>query len=886
MLAIIVISFAVSFQAFGGQSLSLDGQWAFATDSSARYTIASVNGQAHWRTIQVPGSWQAQCADLREYQGVGWYRKLIAVPTVRRGESALLTFGAVDYAAEVFVNGSRVGSHEGGYTPFSFDVAGFLHSGANVIIVRVVDPVTGKDGTEGYTYRSIPHGKQSWYVQTSGLWQSVRMDMVTPRRVSHVQVTASASGDVTATVRLTGPVASVVHNRVEVRIRTADGKQVTAAHQSVKTDDTVAVLSLHVQDPSLWSPATPVLYQVEAGLDANAPTRDRFGFRTIETREGKLLLNGQPYFLIGALDQDFYPVSVYTTPSEEFLKDEMLKAKRVGLNTLRCHIKAPDPRYLKVADEVGLLVWYEIPNWDTFTPEAGRRGENTMREMLLRDWNHPSLVILSIINESWGIDMHQPEQRAWLRVTFDRLKVYAVGRLVVDNSACDGNFHVKSDLSDWHTYWTMPSRSRDFDRTVAELASRPPWLFSPYGDAASSGKEPILLSEFGTWGLPAVPDPAPWWMAKPFGSADVVLPQGYTDRFSRLGLNRVFGSYREMLGVSQRAQSDALKYQIEQLRFTPGIEGYVITEFTDINWECNGILDMWRNIKECGAVLPVVQQQDVIVARTDRFAYWSDERPKVQIRCARYTAAGSGPLTLRWATSRGDSGSIPLPPAPAGTVTSAPLIELPAAGDVDHSPWTVRLRITNSEGRTLATNTAEYAVYPRIADGNMQNVLVTSTVDSSAIAALQAGGSVLCLMDSTTVFPARFPLITVRRDTGWYDGNWASALSWVRSGGPPFHGICRDNRLGFESAGTPMPYAVRGIPEEHADDVLAGLFIGWVHRPAGFVVQLRVGQGKLIVCAIPLKASEQTDPFAATLLHSLRTYAVSADCRPRWEWTP
>ena len=119
------------------------------------------------------------------------------------------------------------------------------------------------------------------------------------------------------------------------------------------------------------------------------------------------ILNGKPIYLRGALDQDFFPDTIYTPPSLDYLRDEMRKAKALGLNLLRCHIKVPDPRYLEAADEIGMLVWYEIPNWDKLTADSERRAMETLHGMVERDANHPSIVIVSIINESWGANLKE-----------------------------------------------------------------------------------------------------------------------------------------------------------------------------------------------------------------------------------------------------------------------------------------------------------------------------------------------------------------------------------------------------------------------------------------------------------------------------------------------
>jgi hypothetical protein len=887
LLGIAVSAFSLGKQREGA-SVSLDGTWSFAVDTAGTFSVGTLKDRAGWRTITVPGSWQAQCSDLRDFQGVGWYRRTFDPPKSRRGEAMVLTFGAVDYCAEVFVNGVKVGSHEGGYTPFCFEIGDVVHPGANELVVRVMDPVLKGEGTEGIKYQSIPRGKQTWYVQTSGIWQSVRLDVVTPRRIAGLKATADMTGAVDVDLRISHPVDASASNRIEVRILDRAGKIVTKVQTRISARDSLAQAKLNVANPDLWSPESPVLYHIEAVLESNPPMRDRFGFRSIETKAGKLMLNGHPYFLIGALDQDFYPDQVYTTPSEGYLRDEMQKAKRVGLNTLRCHIKAPDPLYLKVADEVGLLVWYEIPNWGVFSPEAGRRGEQTLKAMVERDWNHPSLVILSIINESWGIDMKEAEQRAWLRATFDRMKEYARGRLVVDNSACDRNFHVKSDINDFHSYWALPDRRREFDSVVTSMSTRPSWLVSPYGDNAMTGSEPLMLSEFGTWGLPSVPTPEPWWMSRQFGGTNGMLPQGHIERFTGLKLQDVFGSHREMLGVSQRAQSDALKYQIETLRSTPGIEGYVITEFTDINWECNGVLDMWRNIKECGKVLSTIQQQDVVVARPQRYAWWTDEAPKVDVTCSRYSDESARGVTVYWRTSCKDSGSILLGPVSPGTLSKIPTMMFPKCGDRTGSRLRIDLRMVSAGGKLVATNALDLAVYPReMARDNSAEagVKVVSALDSTTIATLHQGADVLLLMDSTTVFPSGFPLVAVRRDTGWYDGNWASALYWARTDKPPFQGISKDHRIGFEAAGMRMPFAVRMTDPAGSDDLLSGMFIGWIQRPAGFVAQMKVGKGKIIVSALPLQWTAGDDPYSAVLLRNLKQYLTSSACAPKVEWT-
>ena len=173
-------------------------------------------------------------------------------------------------------------------------------------------------------------------------------------------------------------------------------------------------------------------------------SRDHFGFRTIETRNGRFYLNGEPIYLRAALDQDYYPDTICTVPSVEFLEDQFRKAKELGLNCLRCHIKAADPRYYEVADRIGLLIWTELPNGGISTERSRGRKETLLKGIVDRDGNHPSIVIWTIINENWGVDLvHDADHRAWLKRTFAWLKAYDPTRLVVDNSPLAPSFHVE-----------------------------------------------------------------------------------------------------------------------------------------------------------------------------------------------------------------------------------------------------------------------------------------------------------------------------------------------------------------------------------------------------------------------------------------------------------
>ncbi len=358
------------------QSTSLDGIWSFAVDSTGAFTAETVADRAAWRPVTVPAGWQSQFEDLRDYQGVAWYRREVDVKRLPAQHVALLRFGAVDYRTDVYLNRRLLATHEGGYTPFEVPCGDALRDGTNEILLRVMDPTWHGSGTEGINYMHIPHGKQSWYVQTSGPWQSVSLEVVPARRILSARFTPGISGQVQCELLMSNAAVATGREEVSLEILDPGGKRALASTRRVEAGSDTVRWTVAVPTPELWSPETPRRYTASVRLGAGPAIVERFGFRTFEGRGGLFLLNGAPYYMIGALDQDFYPETIYSTPSRDLLKEEMLAAKQLGLNTLRCHIKVPDPRYLEVADEVGLLVWYEIRRWSR-SASSTRAGGST-----------------------------------------------------------------------------------------------------------------------------------------------------------------------------------------------------------------------------------------------------------------------------------------------------------------------------------------------------------------------------------------------------------------------------------------------------------------------------------------------------------------------------
>jgi len=899
-----------------GPAIPLNGRWNFITDPSGSLKIQDLASAKDARVSQVPGSWQSEFSDLRDYAGVAWYWRSLQLKPLDPGQVALLRFGAVDYRAVVYVNNQRVGSHDGGYLPFEFNVTSYLHAGENQIAVRVADPGANPSDVEGIKYAEIPHGKQNWYVQTSGLWQSVEIDIRPQVRLGVVHVSAGADGNFTFSVHLVNaPSDASAAPTVGAEILGPDGKVVWKGPENAVTRQGVYVFSGSLPNPDLWGPSHPSLYTLRVHTRSGDQQSYRFGFRTFETRDGKFYLNGKVIYLRGALDQAFYPETIYTPPSLDFLKKEMREAKAMGLNLLRCHIKVPDPRYLEAADETGMLVWYEIPNWDKLTADSEARALKTLRGMVKRDWNHPSIIIVSIANESWGLDLKKAADRSWLKRTYHQAKQEVPGWLVEDNSACCGNFHVATDLADFHQYDSIPDHAADFDRFVGDLATRPSWLFSPYGDAEPKGNEPLVLSEFGNWGLPFVPQEKPWWFARSSHGRTITLPAGLEKRFEDYQYNTLFPDLHALEAATQTHEFNSLKYEIASLRMHSSIQGYVITELTDVMWESNGLMDIWRHPKNFSADLGAAQQDDVVLVRPARHNYFDGSKAEASVYFSHYSQQDPGSATADW-NVEGTSlkGSFPAPAVPAGSSGKVGTITFTVPASTAPSRNILDVRIV-AGGAVIAKDSVGLYFYPpekptlpppinfhdpqgklsRLASAMQQRdyfetaiaqahpVLIASVFDDTVKKALESGSNVILLSSGPETITADVKIAS--RSQGELSGNWISNFAWVRTGEAPFSKIGFETLSGFETeASTPEAF-VLGIPPQEFKDVLAGEFYGWIHSNVGTLVQARYGKGKLLICTYSLDTPYGTDPYATYLLDALVNYAAS-DFSPKLDITP
>jgi hypothetical protein len=900
--------------------ISLDGQWHFDP--------AEITNPEHASLITVPSPWQAD-ERFRDHSGEAWYQRGFEVPAAWFSDDRviILGFGAVDYFAEVWVNDTRVGEHEGGYLPFELDITSTARPGANTITVRVDDPLD--------IFPEIPHGKQSWYGLLSGIWQSVWIES---RAAAHIRRVKIATLEEHVEVHVFTSVE--LHQAVEAEILNPSGEILSEALSSTTN------LSLHIQDPLRWSPDEPNLYTLKVRLAAFRPVSppregdtsamakaeildevtETFGFRTIETRDGQILLNGRPFYLRGALDQDYYPDLIYTLPSLEYIENQFRMAKNMGLNCLRVHIKVADPRYYEAADKVGLLIWTELPNFTVLTDNAKRRARETLSGMLERDWNHPSIGIWTIINESWGIDLTDPAQRVWLSETYLWFKELDPTRLVVGNSACWSNFHVVTDIADFHNYYAMPDHLEKWCKWTEIYSHRPWWLFAheytehdlwkdflldpwygsprpPAPDILQKGDEPLLVSEFGNWGLPDVQKlyegnggSAPWWFEAGLNWSDgVVYPHGIERRFKQFHLDLIFPTLKALIAASQRLQLDALKYQIENLRAHASIQGYVITELTDVHWESNGLLDMYRNPKVISTEMGRFNADDVLIPLWDRLVYSAGETCTTRIQLSHYSPRELRDVVLEWKVT-GREYEFHGVQVTAGECKAFGITDLGevcfTTSPVEH-PQTVQIEFKLFQGEDLiASNRQQIYILPELPlsgggvkvvapdlrrpleklgyavteDLSQAQAVVVTVLDDTYRDFILHGGRILLLAEDEEALQVHVPGLKVleRQDTPW-QGDWASSFGWHRFGEIPTGGV-----VNFAFADLTPEHILSDLsPRDFAFDVFAGLFVGWLHRPVPTIARRRMGQGEVLASTFRLSQNLDKNPLAMYLFAEL-----------------
>jgi Glycosyl hydrolases family 2, sugar binding domain/Glycosyl hydrolases family 2, TIM barrel domain/Glycosyl hydrolases family 2 len=485
--------------------INLNGRWRFAFDKADRgerlgWMRSALPGT---RDITVPFSWGSPSSGVPDSADIGWYSRTIAVPEAWRGKRVFVVFGASDWQTAAWVDGQPIGTHQGGYTPFSFELTGANRTaGSKRLTVRV------NDAERPFKLE----GKQG-YGKARGMWQTVYLEARGSAPIEAVHYTPRADlAGVGVDVRLREPAPRDLAVRLQFTNRPGQA-DVTAR---VNRGASALHLDVPLPDARRWSLDDPFLHDVVVTISGDGVSDDRvqtyFGMRTVSavnlpgTEHPYVAINGTPVYLQIALDQAYHPDGFYTFPTDSILRNEILLARQIGLNALREHIKIEAPRKLYWADKLGILIMADVPNWWGQPDSAAfREHETAMRGMFDRDWNHPSVFSYVLFNETWGLftkvngkDQYTPATQRKVASVYRLAKSLDPTRLIEDNSICCGSVHTETDLNTWHEYlpgWRWESYVKQLSDSTYTGS---PYHFAP---GYTQGRQPMLNSEFGNvWG--------------------------------------------------------------------------------------------------------------------------------------------------------------------------------------------------------------------------------------------------------------------------------------------------------------------------------------------------------------------------------------------------
>lgn len=454
---------------------NLNGLWEIAVGEGEASGLHSDIPTSFPQQILVPFPIESSLSGVGKRANHAWYKRTFEIPKDWADKKIFLNFEAVDYESAVYVNGQKVGTHKGGYDPFSFDITSHLkNSGPQEVMVAVFDP-TDKGTQPRGKQVDKPHG--IWYLPSTGIWQSVWLEPKSDVNISELHTEPNAKNNtLLIRTRINGDTddVSVKWEISENGKSLADGTYNSLEDKDFRNNEFEnslpgKVLSNEVKLPEnlkKWSPDSPQLYDLKLTVLKNGKKVDEissyFGLRTIEVKKSgefqRIFLNDKEIFQVGPLDQGFWPDGLHTPPSDEALKYDIEAAKKLGFNMIRKHIKVEPARWYYWCDKLGVLVWQDMPSGNTDADEAARKQYiDEYFRMIRKVRNSPSVVMWVIFNEGWG----QFDKAGTAKLT-DDVKKYDPMRLT--NSASGWTDYGTGEIVDVHAYPGPGAPSVEADR--------------------------------------------------------------------------------------------------------------------------------------------------------------------------------------------------------------------------------------------------------------------------------------------------------------------------------------------------------------------------------------------------------------------------------------
>ncbi len=565
--------------------LCLNGEWEFEIDAGESGEARGlVKAPKLAGTITVPFCPESKLSGVehKDFMRCVWYAKTLNIPAEWKGKRILLHFGAVDYLATVWVNGKQVGTHTGGYTPFAFDITDCLNYENDRVVLSAFDDVRSHNQPAGkQSSRFASYGCS--YTRTTGIWQTVWMEAVEDLHIGSLRMTPdTAACAVTVECRLAGDPAGAA---LAVRV-TYDGKEVGTASAAGITGNSVTV-TVPLSEKHLWEVGIGNLYDVELTLTKDGKPADRatsyFGLRSVSLVGRTFRLNGRVVFGRWVLDQGFYPDGIYTAPTDEDLKNDILNSMKLGFNGARLHEKIFEPRFLYWADRLGYLCWGEHANWELNISEPGAIAHFLPEwlEAVERDYNHPAIIGWCPFNETWDF-RGRAQDNSVLSQVWRVTKALDATRPVIDTS---GNFHVETDIYDVHDYEQDPEKFVTYYAQIPEGIVMDQCARS--ADRARNsrqhydGKLPVFVSEYG--GI------------------------RWTDKKDGWGYGKGPETEQEFL--------DRYKGLTDVLLDNEDIMGFCYTQLFDVEQEQNGLMTYERKFKFDPAVMHAINSREAAIEK-------------------------------------------------------------------------------------------------------------------------------------------------------------------------------------------------------------------------------------------------------------------------------
>lgn len=534
--------------------MNLNGTWSFDFDCGESGKDRNYqNSQDLGKQILVPYCPESKLSGVQHVDFINcmWYQRKISIPSDWNNKKIFLNFGAVDYMAEIYIDGNMIQRHYGGSSSFSVDVTRFVKAGQeHNLVIQVKDDLRSGLQTGGKQCTGYYSGGCS-YTRVTGIWQTVWMEAVAENGLKSTVVRSDIDQK---QLIITPEFYKESDYTLEVVLK--DGNKTIAKKSVLCTNNSVIVLP--VKNMKLWSPESPFLYDIVYQVkdhDGNVidEVKSYAGMRKVHIADGKFYLNNEPYFQRLVLDQGYYPDGIWTAPSDEALKNDIILGKNAGFNGARLHQKVFEERYYYWADKLGYITWGESASWvmDVNNELAARNYLSEWSEIVTRDRNHPSLVTWTPLNETWG--SRDGVYTRFVRDIYNITKAIDPTRPVNDAS---GDDHVVTDI------WSVHNYEQDGTKLYEQLKFE-------------EGKEPYRNSRDKKY--LAVYEGQPY-MVDEFGGIGWMAPEDRKDSWGYGGLPQTEEEFYARL-----------EGQIKALKDSEHVTGFCYTQLTDVEQEKNGI---------------------------------------------------------------------------------------------------------------------------------------------------------------------------------------------------------------------------------------------------------------------------------------------------------